>query len=41
MIFSASLFIIVLVLVVLILIESQIAVGRQMGAVRVEARRKR
>lgn len=41
MIFSASLFIIVLVLVVLILIESQIAVGRQMGEVKVEVRRKR
>ena len=40
MAFSASLFIIVLVLAVLILIESQIAVGRQMGEVRVEERRK-
>ena len=41
MAFSASLFIIVLVLAVLILIESQIAVGRQKELVKVEVRRKK
>ncbi len=39
--FSASLFIIVLALAVLILIESQIAVGRQMGEVNVEEKRRK
>lgn len=41
MLLSTSLFIIVLALAVLILIESQIAVGKQMGEVKVEVKSKR